>query len=45
MKPADDDEYEKAEDKDGNKLKVGDTCDMEYRVSGGKHRRSYTTTR
>jgi hypothetical protein len=43
MKLADDDEYAKAEDKDGNKIKVGDSADMEFTVSGGKHRRSYTT--
>ena len=41
MKEATDEEYAKAEDKDGNTIKKGDVVGNEYRVSGGKHRASY----
>ena len=43
MKPANEEEYEKAEDKDGNKLKMGDTCVMEYTMKS-RRKGTFATT-
>jgi hypothetical protein len=45
MKEANHDELEKAEDKEGNKIMIGDTVEQTYRVSGGKGHASYMETR
>merc|ERR1712195_415900 len=45
MQEANNEEYEKAEDKEGNKVRIGDKAVNTYRVSGGKHRASYDAER
>ena len=35
------DEYAKAEDCEGEAIKIGDRVEQEYTVAGGKHRASY----
>ena len=44
MKEANHDELEKAEDKCGNNIMIGDTVEHTYKVSASKHHSSYMET-